>query len=323
MAEWLVEHGLGESRAALVEDGRIIEARIERGAVLGCGAVVEARLTSIGDGGRNALAEVAPGHTILLPAAPVGVTEGACFSLEIIREHLGGLEPWKNLLGRAVEAPPAPAPPLERRLDGPVRTLAFPPTGRDELEEAGWSELLEEAQQRTVRFAGGELGIYPTPAMVLIDVDGVLPADELAVSGAAAAASTIRRLGIAGSIGIDLPTVPGKAARIEAAAAIDAHLARPFERTAVNGFGFVQIVRPRQRRSLVELAAEPSFAAHALLRRGSRETGPIRLVAHPSVVEALEAMTPLCEALARQVGGAVGLRASPGLAMLGGYAEPA
>ncbi|HWT42993.1 MAG TPA: ribonuclease, partial [Sphingopyxis sp.] len=30
MAEWLYEAGIGEARAALVEDGEIVEARIER-----------------------------------------------------------------------------------------------------------------------------------------------------------------------------------------------------------------------------------------------------------------------------------------------------
>ena len=112
--------------------------------------------------------------------------------------------------------------------------------------------------------------------MTLIDVDGFLPAGELALRGAAEAARAIRRLDIGGSIGIDLPTVGSKAARQEAAAAIDAALPQPFERTAVNGFGFVQIVRPRGRASLVELAQDRApFEARALLRRAAFETaGP-------------------------------------------------
>ena len=106
------------------------------------------------------------------------------------------------------------------------------------------NDLLDEARTGVVTFAGGELRISPTPAMTLIDVDGYLEPDELAVLGAAEAARAIRRLDIGGSIGIDLPTASGKAARQAAAAAIDGALPRPFERTAVNGFGFVQIVRP-------------------------------------------------------------------------------
>src|SRR6185369_7327824 len=127
-----------------------------------------------------------------------------------------------------------------------------------------WDDVIEQARSGTVQFAGGELRLSPTPAMTLIDVDGYLAPDDLAVLGAAEAAKAIRRLDIGGSIGIDLPTAGSKAARQAAAAAIDQHLPQPFERTAVNGFGFVQIVRPRLRASLVELAQDrASFEARA------------------------------------------------------------
>jgi hypothetical protein len=160
--------------------------------------------------------------------------------------------------------------------------------------------------------------------MTLIDVDGYLAPDELATVGAGEAAKAIRRLGIGGSIGVDLPTSGSKAARQSAAAAIDAHLPRPFERTAVNGFGFVQIVRPRTRASLVELAQDRAgFEARALLRRAVFEPpGPKRIVAHPALIAELEAHPTWLEALARQLGGAVSLRADAALPMSGGYAEP-
>jgi len=53
------------------------------------------------------------------------------------------------------------------------------------------------------------------------------------------------RHGIGGSIGVDFPSVQGKGPRQAVAAAIDAALEPPFERTALNGFGFLQLVRPR------------------------------------------------------------------------------
>jgi hypothetical protein len=161
--------------------------------------------------------------------------------------------------------------------------------------------------------------------MTLIDVDGHLPPEELAVVGAAAAAKAIRRLDIGGSIGIDLPTSGSRSARQRAAAAIDAHLPQPFERTAVNGFGFVQIVRPRLRASLVELAQDRAeFEARALVRRAVFESpGPKRLVAHPAVAAVFDGKPSWTEALARQVGGAVSLRADASLPMSGGYAKKA
>ena len=56
MAEWLYEDGIGERRAALVEDGEIIEARIERdGEGPRVGAVVQARLVEAGRGARVTL----------------------------------------------------------------------------------------------------------------------------------------------------------------------------------------------------------------------------------------------------------------------------
>jgi hypothetical protein len=160
--------------------------------------------------------------------------------------------------------------------------------------------------------------------MTLIDVDGHLAPAELAVAGAGAAARAIRRLDIGGSIGIDLPTVAGKGPRVAAAAVIDAALHQPFERTAVNGFGFVQIVRPRERPSLLEIWADrPSAEARALLRRAALDPRPgsKRLVVPPRVAAVLEQRRDWLERLAAQVGGEIGLRSDPLLPISGGHAE--
>ncbi|MEO5640869.1 MAG: ribonuclease [Sphingomicrobium sp.] len=319
MAEWLIEAGIGETRAVLVEDGAIVEALIELDGIVPPGTLIAATLISIGINGRNAVARDEDGQEYLLPHAPKAISEGRPLAIEVTRSAFPGSEPWKRPLARASEASPAPLPPLVDRLGG--RLAPFPaPT--DELDRAGWSDLLEEARSGTVAFVGGSLRISPTPAMTLIDVDGTLPPDELALRGATASASAIRRLGISGSIGIDLPTVQGKAARLALDAAIDALLPRPFERTGVNGFGFVQIVRPRRRPSLVELAQDRAgFEARALLRRAARSTGAIRLAAHPAVIAAIA--PGWTETLARQLGGAVTLRSDASLAMSGGHVEPA
>jgi hypothetical protein len=306
--EWLIEHGIGEVRSVLVADGRIVEARIQREGVVPAGTVLTAQLRSAG---RNAVA-IADGQEYLLPRGAPGVTEGARFSLEVSREALGGAEPWKRPLARMAEG--KPRPPAEQE----GRSLRFP-APMDELEAAGWSELLDEARSGLISFPGGELRVSVTPAMTLIDVDGRLSPAELAIAGARAAAAAIRRHAIGGSIGIDLPTVDNRSIRTAAAAEIDAALPRPFERTAVNGFGFLQIVRPRTRASLFELATDRAeFEARALLRRAAKNLGATTLVAYPAIISVLQAQPGWIDALTRQVGGAVTLRGDPSIAMSAG-----
>lgn len=303
----LVEHGIGETREVLACDGRIIEAMIEREGVVPPGTILEARLKSV----RPSCVAVADGQQYLLPAGAPGIAEGARLRIEVVREAIGGAEAWKRPLARVAEQD-------EVR---PVQSQPIEVDGR-ELDELGWEDLLDEARTGIVRFPGGELRVYVTPAMTLVDVDGTLPPAELAIAGARAAAAAIRRHGVGGSIGIDLPTVEGKARRQAAAEAFDSVLAQPFERTAVNGFGFLQVIRPRRRASLFELAAEAApFEARALLRTAGREIGSIAIVAHPAVVAVIEARRGWIDQLSRRVGGNIILRSEPSLAISAGYVE--
>lgn len=311
MPDWLVEQGIGESRAVRIESGEIVEARVMLDDIARAGAILDAKLKRTG---MPAVAS-AGGHEYLLPRGAPGVTEGATLRIEVSREAIPGSEPWKRPLARMAEAEVG-APPLDSE------TLPFP-APRDLLEEAGWSDLLEEARSGIVRFAGGELRVSPTPAMTLIDVDGTLPPQELAIAGARAAARAILRHSVGGSIGIDLPTLAGKAQRQAVGDVIDKTLAQPFERTAMNGFGFLQMVRQRRYASTFELAHDrTSFEARALLRRSAFDgSGRKRLVAHPAVVAVLDANPGWVEALSRQLGGAVTLRPEPSLPIHGAYAE--
>jgi hypothetical protein len=199
--------------------------------------------------------------------------------------------------------------------------------GEDLLEAAGWSALIEEAQTGEIPFEGGGLRMSLTPAMTLFDVDGALTPRQLAIAGAAAAARAIRRLGIAGSIGVDLPTLPLREDRQAAAAALDAALPMPFERTAVNGFGFLQIVRKRSRASLPELVqGDPvGAAARLLLRRAERSpgSGERTILAAPAVIARIEQNPEWLQALVRRTGAAHLLRAEPGLAISAGHVQSA
>lgn len=311
MPEWLVERGIGETRRALVEAGEILEARIRIDGAVAAGTILRAVLQKAGT---PAIAG-AEGQEYLLPKGAPGATEGATIAIEVTREAIPGSEPWKRPMARL-----ATTPVSQPEENGEV--LSFPDPS-DRLGRCGWADLIDEARSGIVRFAGGELRVSVAPAMTLIDVDGTLPPARLAVAGAGAAAVAIRRHGIGGSIGVDLPTAGGKAQRQAAAQAIDDVLPPPFERTAVNGFGFVQVVRPRTHASLFELAADrAAFEARALLREAALAgPGAKRLVAQPAVLAVLEARPQWLDELARQVGGPVTLRADPSVPIHGAYAE--
>jgi len=308
--DWLIERGIGESRAVRIGGGEIVATRILLDGFVAAGTVLEAKLVRAG---KPAIAE-ADGQEYVLRDGAGPATEGQAIAIEVTRECIPGGESWKRPLARLSNDTP-------REAANEAQALHFP-APQDRLEEFGWSDLLEEARSGIVAFAGGVLRISPTPAMTLIDVDGNLPPLELAMAGAKAAARTIMRHGIGGSIGIDLPTVQGKEQRTAIGTAVDTFLANPFERTAVNGFGFLQIIRPRHHASLFELAADrPAFEARALLRLAAKETGATTLAGHPSVIAVIEKQPGWISALSRQVGGPVSLRSDARLTMSGGHAE--
>ncbi|MGN6377253.1 MAG: ribonuclease [Sphingomonas sp.] len=280
MAEWLYEAGIGEARAALIDDGAVRLARVEPDD-LGprVGAVLPAQLIEITVKGREGVVRLPGGDEALLTRLPAGITQGASLLVEIVRTAIP--EPGRAKRARAVpaatDAKETPGPDLLARITAtglPVRQLqAHQP---DALEAAGWSEVLEEAQTGEIAFPGGALRVWLTPAMTLIDVDGQPPLDRLAVAAATAVGRAIERLDITGSIGVDFPTLAGRGERQAVAQAIDAALPPPFERTAMNGFGFLQIVRRRERPSLSELMRDdPAGAAlRATLRRIERTPPP-------------------------------------------------
>lgn len=305
MAEWLYEAGIGEARAALVEDGRIIEARIERPGGLKLGAVLEGQLI---DRVAVGLSRVeTPDGLAVIERLPPGITLGARLTVEVVREAIP--EPGRAKLAKvaASDAAPRAADDLLARCRAsgfPVQLIrAHEP---DALEAAGWSEVLDEAETGEIAFPGGALRMSPTPAMTLFDVDGAGAPAPLALAAARAAAMAIVRHDIGGSIGIDFPTLGNKAERQAAAEAIDTVLPPPFERTAINGFGFLQIVRPRRRASLPETLRADSVAAAALalLRTIERTPPPVppAQAAGPRVAAWLAARPELVAELSRCTG---------------------
>lgn len=312
MAEWLYEDGIGERRAALVDGERIITAEVERdddGA--GIGAVLSARLIAHDRLRRRARVRAADGSEYWLASPPATLTEGVSVTIEVTRMALreaARVKPGHAIVSDAV---PRPAPTLRDRIAATghaVRELC-PAATPDALEAAGWSDLTDIARTGDWPFAGGALAIALTPAMTLIDIDGDLAAPELAEAGAHAALTALTALGITGSIGIDFPTLASRSARQHIDNLLAQGLTGTWEKTAMNGFGFVQIVRRRERPSLPErMQFEPALSdALALLRRGERAVGAgaLTLSARAAVIDLLAARPHWIATLQQRCGRAV------------------
>jgi hypothetical protein len=328
MAEALIEAGIGATRALVIDGGDVLEAHIERAdAGPNAGAIHVARLTKILEPGRRGIMQLG-GHEGLIEPLPY-CPEGGLLRVEVTRAAIPEagrprLAKLRNVEGAATrEGEASPGPGLAERLKAAGhRITVLKGPGEDLLEAHGWGELVDEARTGHVPFPGGLITISPTPAMTVIDIDGPGDPQDLAEAAAAALAAAIRCFDLTGSIGVDFPSLEGKAVRVKLGEILDAHLPAPFERTAVNGFGFVQIVRPRLRPSFVEQARAPGFAALELLRRAGRAApGNCTLAAHPAVIAWLDVRPELVKALARQLGGEVRLQADAALAIAGGHAQ--
>lgn len=320
MAEWLIEDGIGETRAIRIEGGEIRAARIAWPGELAAGAIVEAQLVSRHGGSPRGTARMDDGTELLVDRLPAEASEGGLIRLEVTRAAIGEATRTKPAQARPANRIPCTTPTLAERLAANGDTIR--PVHRFPV--SGWDDLCMEAFEGQIPFAGGALLLSPTPAMTLIDIDGGLPPRQLALAAVPVIADALVRFDIGGSIGIDFPTLETKVDRRAVDAALEKALVRfPHERTAMNGFGFVQIVSRLAGPSILHRLNNhrPAAAARLLLRRAEAvaDPGTLLLTCHPTVKSRLQ--PDWLDALARRSGRRVRVEADPALAPEAGFAQ--
>ncbi|NMW30936.1 ribonuclease [Altererythrobacter sp. RZ02] len=319
MAEWQVERGIGETRAILVNNDQIMRTRHHWDGELIAGSVVEAKLISKPSGAARGTARLDDGTDLLVDRLDKDAREGAMLNLTIMRSAI-------SEKGRMKLAHARPSTDAVRTLSL-TDSLAQTPCPIREVRRfsvPGWSDLVSDSLSQSIDFNGGSLLIAPTAAMLVVDIDGTLPPRELALAAVPAIAATLRQMDIGGMVGIDFPTLPSKADRRLVDMALERALDDwPHERTAMNGFGFVQLVSRLERPSLFHRAAisRSGVVVRNLLRQAEHITQPgaIMLTAHPAISAQLK--TTWVEELARRSGRQVRIETRPSLAPEGSFAQ--
>lgn len=312
MAEWLIEDGIAEKRALLVESERVLAARVMWPGELTAGTRCTGKLTAKLKGTRRGVTLLDDGSEALVDHLPPAVTEGQQIDLLITRAPLAERGRLKRAQARlAGDETPAPSFPQGRIVH------RFP---------AGlWEEVWHAASSASLDFPGGEILVSVTPAMTLIDIDGTGEPRSVALAAVPAIARALDWFDCGGNIGIDFPTLAAKADRRAVDEALGTALDHwPHERTAMNGFGLVQLVARLTGPSLLHRFAHHRLAAAArmALRRGELAEGSGRvllLAVHPALKAKLK--QPWLDELARRTGRAVRVESDPGLAIEAAHAQ--
>lgn len=332
----------GEIRAGISENGNLVELRILRPQVssVSPGTHYTARIKQIIGSGK-ALVDLGRDGDAQLEFAR-SMPEGAILAVEIVRSAIPEPGRWKLPLARlAMEfVPQANLGPhgedsavarflKQMAVSADEVVCARPQTAvevktiladavessvRPELfDAADFDSVIEQAVSGEFPIAGGMLSIERSRAMTLIDIDGSGDPMQLNLAASREIPKLLRLLDIGGQVGIDFLALPDKKARqmLDAALAQECSVLGPHERTAANGFGFVQIVRPRPGPSIPEIVSGTmpgrlslESRAIALLRAAARSTGfgMRRLVAPPAVIEKLREWPDELDRLRRLLG---------------------
>ena len=305
----------------LVDGAEALAARVLWPGELAPGRVVEAKLVTKRANSARGVALTASGEEVLVDQLPPAITEGSPVRLTINRGPIAERGRFKRAVGRVARNGASSAEGFRFPMLG-VESVRHLPTSQ--FFDGQWEDIWQSASSGEIDFAGGSLLLSATPAMVLIDVDGSAPPRELALAAVPAIARAIHWFDLGGAIGIDFPTLEARADR----KAVDTALAQalgdyPHERTAMNGFGFVQIVARLEGPSLLHRFATSrvGMAARMALRRAEMLGGPgtTLLRVHPALKAKLK--PEWLDELARRSARPVRIETDPGLAIEAGQAQ--
>jgi ribonuclease G len=347
----LWDAGPGEIRAGLIESGVLNEFRIIRlrrdTALLRAGERYTVRLTErLGSG--QAMVDLGSGQMAILqpcPKLPIGalieaemtrapIPEPGRWKLAKLRPasditprqaqpgwHFSA-EPWELALQKwapqvaAILCPDTQsAGDVERLLGGEAPPISV---NQDAISEADFDTLIDNAVGGDFLIAEGALRIERTRAMTMIDVDGTAPALTLNLAAAREIPRLLRLLDLGGPIGVDFVSMTSREERLQVASTLDTAAASlgGFERTAINGYGFCQLIRPRIGPSILETlcgtrlhSLSNESRAVALLREAGRSTGfgPRQLVAPPAIIDLIKSWPEETGALRFSLGVAIEL----------------
>ncbi|MEQ5787104.1 ribonuclease [Erythrobacter sp. NFXS35] len=316
MAEWLIEDGIGETRALLIDREQVLAARVFWPGELRAGQALRGKLVTKLKGTRRGVALLDGGAEALVDHLPPNVTEGQVLDLVVTRAPLAERGRLKRAQARVAGAESSAT--HNNFPEG--RTVRRFPAGL-------WEEVWHAASAASLDFPGGEVLVSVTPAMTVIDIDGVGSPREVALAAVPAIARALAWFAIGGNIGIDFPTLADKSDRRAVDEALEAALAGwPHERTAMNGFGFVQLVARLEGPSLLHrfAAARLGAAGRVALRRAelAADDGAGRtllLTVHPALKAKLK--EPWLAELALRTGREVRIDTDPGLAIEAAHAQ--
>ena len=309
----------------LVEDGAVLAAKLFWPGSLNAGDIVEAKLVSKRSGSKRGVAQTGTGVEILLGNVPPDLTEGVSVQVKITRAPSAERGRLKRAIGQverqsrddsltASERSQYPMPGV-----GAVRTL---PVGQ--MLDNRWDDVWHAASSGSVDFTGGSILIATTPAMTVVDIDGEGSPRELSFAAIPAIGQALRWFDSGGNIGVDFPTVEAKTDRKAIDAALDIELADwPHERTAMNGFGFVQLVARLEGPSLLHRFAtsRTGMCARMAVRQAEmvQGAGATLLTVHPALKTKLK--PEWLQELQRRTGREVRIATDPSLALEGAQAQ--
>lgn len=236
----------GERRAALVENGVPVEIYMQRDTHWVLGEQGEGRIDRKTPSG----AYITPASGAeLLVRGKTNLPEGSAVTFEISREAIaepGRLKPAEAVLTDTLDGARLDKAALwERR----IANMALPTSARS------FSDSFDDALAGGSKVDDVMVSFQRTKAGLVFDVDGI--GDPFAINSVAATevARLLRLYQVGAMVMVDFVSMESKAQRADIAAIFDSAAAadsRPFERTAINGYGLMQIVRARPRPSVLD-----------------------------------------------------------------------